>query len=88
DRFEIRRRGRKTVIPWLDCSEFRRTKICFVPLVVYSRYDDAEKASVNWKLRFVGATRILPDNYGTDVGELADLMNAYRSQSLNATATA
>lgn len=72
------------LIPWGDVSHFR---VAAVPpsttnLVVY----DLEKPSAHAHRRvnraLIGASDALPDTYGLDAEELADVMNSWRHRAL------
>ncbi|MEQ1782846.1 MAG: hypothetical protein ABMA14_15885 [Hyphomonadaceae bacterium] len=69
---------------WRECTAFYPVSMGLRKFVGFSTEQDEAAhpnlAAANRKM--IGATGILPDTFGLDAGELADLMNRYRARAL------
>lgn len=89
DGFEVRHMGRNWSYAWQDVSEFKtwhrkQSGITYMKAVTFSPLNEKGSLLKTVNKKLAGNEGSLPDTYGMDGEELAELMNAYRRQAIGA----
>ncbi len=82
DGFETSHLFRRRRFAWNEVGRFSAVDVVSQPMVVFDRLGAAPSRLGKLNAAVVGANDALPDTYGMDASELADLMNAARERAL------
>lgn len=82
DGFETSHLFRRRRYAWSEVGRFTAVDVVSRPMVVFDRLGAAPSRLGKLNAAVAGANDALPDTYGMDASELADLMNAARERAL------